>query len=274
LTRKENPVSRVSRLTLAAGLIAVTVVAGACSSSGGSDPTGAPLPTAVPSLPKQLPKHSAGVAVLMQHGLRTTGSAQFTVSAKSGGVPVKGKGAATMVNGRVTGLDLTADIGRLHGVHVLVVNSVTYAQLPEPARPGKPWSPVPRSGGSHNLRTVRAAIAATEQLLAPGNVLALVKSGRTVLRGSGMAVGVPAARYAVTTAVRKLPAKAPIRGALVRQHVSSARLGLWIDGSGRPLVARTRVAPKSAVSGVVRLHSYNKSVKLQAPDPKLIAHAH
>jgi hypothetical protein len=34
------------------------------------------------------------------------------------------------------------------------------------------------------------------------------------------------------------------------------------------------VAPKSAVSGVVRLHSYNKSVKLQAPDPKLIAHAH
>jgi hypothetical protein len=266
-------VSRVSRLTVAAGLVAVTVVAGACSSSGGSGTTGSPLPTAVPSLPKQLPKHSAGVAALMQHGLVTTGSAQFTVRAKYGAVAIKGKGAATMVNGQVTGLDLTADIGRLHGVHVLLVNSVTYAQLPKPARPGKPWSPVPRSGGSPELRTVRAAVAATEQLLAPGNVLALVKAGRTVLRGSGMAVGVPAARYAVTTSVRTLPSKAPIRDALVRQHVSSARLGLWIDGSGRPLVARTRVAPKSAVSGVVRLHSYNAGVKLQAPDPKLIAHA-
>ncbi len=58
----------------------------------------------------------------------------------------------------------------------------------------------------------------------------------------------------------------------MHQHVSSARLGLWIDGSGRPVVARTRVAPKSAVSGIVRLRAYNMSVKLQAPDPKLIAH--
>jgi hypothetical protein len=268
-------VSRVSRLKLAAGLAAITVVAAACSSSGGSDGAtgGAPLPTAVPSLPKQLPKHSAEVAALMQHGLRTTGSAQFTIRAKTGGVPIKGKGAATMVNGRVTGLDLTADFGALHGVHVLLVNSVTYAQLPKPPRPGKPWSPVPRSGGSKDLRTVRAAVAATEQLLAPGNVLALVTSGTTALRGSGMAMGVPAARYAVTTPVSKLPAKAPLRAILTRQHVSSARLGLWIDGSGRPVVARTRAATKSAVSGVVRLHAYNSRVKLQAPDPKLIANA-
>ena len=118
---------------------------------------------------------------------------------------------------------------------------------------------------------MRGAVAAVEQLLAPGNVLALVTSGRAVLQGSGMAVGVPAARYAVTTAGAQAAGQGPDPGRPMRQHVSSVRLGLWIDGSGRPVVARTRVAGQSAVSGVVRLHAYNQSVKLQAPDPKLVA---
>jgi hypothetical protein len=272
------PVPRSPRSTavpaVLAGLLAIVLTASACSSSGGSSDRATPqaLPTTTPVLPDQLPKNAPALARLMAHGLVATGSAHLTVDVTNHGVTTKGGGGVTMVNGKLTGFDLVTDIGALHGVRTVDVNSVTYARLPHPARAGKPWSAIAAKGGSAALTTVRSATAATEQLAAPATILALVSAGHASLQGAGKVAGGSALHYAVSTKVAALPRNAAVRAVLARQGVTSVRLDLWVDGAGRPVTVRTTPTPRRGPSGTVRFRDYNQPVALQAPDPKAIAH--
>jgi hypothetical protein len=276
----DSAVPRTSRpfsVAAAAGLVALVLGGAACSSSSSSKSpasTGTsrpPLSTAVPVLPDHLPKTAGALARLMAKGLIATGSAHITVDATGRAVAVRGTGGLTMVNGAITGLDMTADIGNLRGVRVIEVNSVTYGRLPKPARADKPWSPIPGTGGPSRIAKVRTATATTEQLAAPGNVLALVTAGRVKLKGAGKIGASAALRYAVTTRVSALPRSAPIRIALTREGVQSMHLDLWIDGAGRPLTVKDTPTGDGATSGTVRFRAYNDPVALQAPSATTVA---
>jgi hypothetical protein len=267
-------VSRTPRVCAAvASLLAIVLLLAACSSSGGpSDGTDRSLSTAVPDLPTDLPTTASALAKLMAHGLSLTGTAHLTISATSHSLAIHGAGSVALVNGQVTGLDVTADIGSLHAVRMIEVNSVNYARLPKPAHAGKPWSAVPATGGSAQLRKVHSAIAATEQLGESANVLSLVAAGHVSLRGKGTVGTIAAAHYLVTTRVAALPRTARIRATLLRQGVRSMRLDLWVDGEGRPLTVRDTPTPGGATSGTARFRSYNRSVTFTAPNAKLVAH--
>jgi hypothetical protein len=271
------PVLRTVRpraaVAVAAGLVALGVAA--CSSSSknanGTETSRPPLSTAVPLLPVLAPRTAGGLARLMTKGLVATGSVHITIDATSRTVSVRGAGAITMVNGAITGLDITADINNLQGIRVIEVNSITYGRLPKPANADEPWSPIPARGGRSRIQKVRSAMAMTEQLAAPTNVLALVTAGRASLRGSGKIGASAALHYGVTTKVSALAHGAPIRRALVKQGVRSVHLDLWIDGAGRPLTLKDIPTPGSATAGTVRFRSYNDPVPLQAPSAKTVA---
>jgi hypothetical protein len=266
--RKPRPLATPA---IAAGLIALVLAGTACSSSGNSDGTDRSLPTAVPALPSNLPATSAALASLMAHGLTVTASAHLNITATGHALTLHGTGSVALVNGLLTGFDVTSDIAAMHGVRVISVNSVHYALLPNPAQASKPWSPVPASGGSAKVRKVRSAIAATEQLAAPANVLSLVAAGHVGLRGTGKIGTVAAAHYLVTTRVTALPRTAAVRAELIKEGVRSVRLDLWVDGDGRPLSVRNTPTPKGATSGTVLFRSFNRHVAFKAPNAKLVA---
>ena len=265
-----------------AALAASALLLGACSSSGGGPQS---LPTAVPTLPSRLPKTGADLATLMRHGLTTTASARIGVTASVAGAKITGTGHETVVNGALTGLDITLGAPGLHAVHVLLVNSVTYADLG--ARSGrhakhaggkkgsaKPWTAVPatvRHAGAHNpVAAVRRALDDIEPLGAPADVLALVGAGKVHLQGTGVLAGVPIARYTVTTAVRRLPAATPVRTVLLAQHVATIKLDLRVDGSGRPVAVQwaatgSHHGHSGAFRATANLRDYNRPVHLSAP---------
>jgi hypothetical protein len=262
-------VIRRPRTVVPAVLAATALVVGACSSSGSGNPSAQPLPTAVSSLPSKLPKTSTTLTEFMRHGLTTTGSARISVIAHSRRDKLKSIGHETMVNGAVTGLDVTLTSSALHAVRVLLVNSVTYAHLPHGEK-GKPWVALPRTGGhklSAGSRAVRNALATTVPLAAPANIVALVAAGEVKIQGTGVTASVPYARYAVTTQVSKLGKGAAIRAVLLAAHVRSVRLDLRVDGSGRPIVVQwqSRGGGAGAPDGEAQLRDYNRPVHLQAP---------
>jgi hypothetical protein len=268
------PVFRPPRAATAllAGLLAVLLGGVACSSSDShSKTTTKPLPTSVPSLPDQLPKTAGALAALMTQGLVAAGSAHLTIDA-TGPTAVKGTGGVTMVNGRLTGLDLTTTIGSLGAVRVVEVNSVTYGRLPHPAHAGKPWAPIPARGGATEIRKVRSAAASAEQLATPANILALIAAGQATLRGAGKIGNSAALHYGVTTTVARVSHSAPIRALLTKQGARSVRLDLWVDGAGRPLTVKDTTSPSGAVSGTVHFADYNHPVAVQAPSASTIAH--
>jgi hypothetical protein len=267
------PVPRIPRsVTLAAGLLAAALVAAACSSSSNHDSTDRSLPTAAPTLPANLPQTNTTLARLMAHGLTVTGSAHLDITATGHGVTVHGAGGAALVNGLLTGFDVSGDIGDLHKVRVVKVNSVTYAHLAKPAQAKRPWAPVAHTGGSVSIRTARKGISVLEQLGTPANILSIVAAGRAALRGTGRVDGLAAAHYEVTTRVAAIPRTAPIRGQLDTEHVRSVHLDLWVDGNGRPLSVRDTPTPAKAASGTVRFGAYNHPVAVKAPAASLVAH--
>jgi hypothetical protein len=204
----------------------------------------------------------------MRHGLTTTGSARITVTARAQGKKVQSSGHETLVNGAITGLDVTLTSPAVHKVRVLLVNSVTYAALPH-GNKGKPWSAMPRTSGhkpSREAKAVQSALAATDPLVAPANIVALVTAGDVRIKGTGVTAHVPYARYAVTTQVSKLEKTAPIRVTLLAAHVRTVRLDVRVDGSGRPIVVRWQSQGGTGVpAGRAELQDYNRPVHLQAP---------
>lgn len=254
---------RLARTTATFAALAVIATASACTSD--SSP-GQPAST-TPST-----SDAAGaLATALRGGVRSLTSAHFAITGTLGSSPITGDGVQRVQNGRLTGLQATANLPVAGTVAIVVDGADRYVKLPAAlATRGKPWTKVTAGSGNvivQQLDGLLDGALSAADLSGLNQLAGAAKSVRKV--GTEQVSGTPATRYDLVVDPAKLPDSLTSRAGLGTADIP---VKLWLDDRGRPVQVQAAVpVAGQPVKITVTFDRFGEPVTITAPPASQVA---
>jgi len=214
-----------------------------------------------------MPTTATALSSLMSSAAADLTSAHIQVGLNIAGAALSGTGVEQLSAGKVTALDLTANLAGVGTIHVIIVDGKTYAQLPTSMNPsGKPYLLVTPDSSNATVHELAPYLDAALIAVSPASLSALAGAAKSIeVKGTQTINGVLATHYIIEVDLAKLPASFPGKDQLAAGG-GSVPLDLYVAGDGRPAQADLRLdVLGQPVPIVVRFSEYNAPVSITAP---------
>lgn len=214
-----------------------------------------------------MPTTAAGLSSLMSSAAADLTSAHIQVELNIAGAPLSGTGVEQLSAGKVTALDLTANLAGVGAIHVIIVDGKTYVQLPTSMNPGgKPYLSVTPDSSNATIHELAPYLDAALIAVSPASLSTLAGAAKSIeVKGTQTINGVLATHYVIEVDLAKLPASFPGKDQLAAGG-PSVPLDLYVARDGKATQADLRLdVLGQPVPIVVKFSDYNTPVSITAP---------